>query len=229
MAESRIFKVESGITIEGIGQELLNFFRNKKQMFAEGMETPEGYLVQSKEEQSWKKFTGMDQATQVQIFQNTPETITVSVGTGTWVDKAAAAGVGAIVFAPLLATAAFGAFKQQKLPSEIFDCIEYYIRTGGKSVTVTMETNMNQIKENKNRCHSCDAVNAQGTKFCSSCGENLMDLCPGCQNSVDFGTKFCPECGFNLEKAKIRVCTGCNEELVEGTKFCSNCGSKAPE
>ena len=227
MADSKLFKLDDGMTAETIGRAVEVFFREKKKMLAEGMTTPEGYLVQAKEEQSWKKFAGMDQATQVQIFQSTPDSVTVNVGTGKWMDKAAAAGVGAIVFAPLMATAAFGAFKQQKLPQEIFDEIEYFIRTGGKSVTVSMGASVAAKANHTVVCPGCHAENAQGTKFCSSCGTPLSETCPNCHAAVSMETKFCPECGENLVKAKEKHCSNCQSILEEVTKFCPECGTKA--
>ncbi|MEO1769749.1 zinc ribbon domain-containing protein [Candidatus Enterococcus ferrettii] len=226
MAESKMFTLEEGMTAESVGRGLEIFFREKKKFVVEGMVTPEGYLVQAKEEQSWKKFAGMDQATQVQIFQSTSESITVNVGTGKWIDKAAAAGVGAIVFAPLLATAAFGVFKQQQLPQEIFDAIEHYIQTGGKVVTVSMSGNIGAVGT---ICSNCHAQNPEGTKFCSSCGQSLMDACPNCQASIDKSTKFCPECGTNVQETKEKHCENCQTVLAEDAKFCPECGTSARE
>lgn len=226
MAESKMFTLEEGMTAESVGRGLEIFFREKKKFVVEGMATPEGYLVQAKEEQSWKKFAGMDQATQVQIFQSTPESITVNVGTGKWIDKAAAAGVGAIVFAPLLATAAFGAFKQQQLPQEIFAAIENYIQTGGKIVTVSMTGNSGTAGI---VCSNCRAQNPEGTKFCSSCGQSLLDTCPNCQAAIDKNTKFCPECGTNVQAAKEKHCENCQALLAEDAKFCPECGTATKE
>jgi RNA polymerase subunit RPABC4/transcription elongation factor Spt4 len=227
MAESKMFKLDNEMTAESIGLGLESFFREKKKMVSEGVVTPEGYLVQAKEEQSWKKFAGMDQATQVQIFQSTPEMITVNVGAGKWIDKAAAAGVGAIVFAPLIATAAFGAFKQQKLPNEVFNFIEQFIQTGGKSVLVSMSTTGVEASQDTVVCPNCHAHNPKGTKFCSSCGTALSEECPNCHAAVALGTKFCPECGTNLEAAKETHCKNCDAVLEEGMKFCPKCGTPA--
>lgn len=145
----------------------------------------------------------MDQATQVQIFQSTPDTITVNVRAGKWMDKAAAAGVDAIVFAPLLATAAFGAFKQQKLPQEIFSEIEDFIRSGGKSVTASMGASLAAKNKDTIICPNCHSENAKGTKFCPECGENLEKAkekhCANCQTLISEDTKFCPECGTKVE------------------------------
>lgn len=59
MADSRMFKLVNGIDIEKIGVGIQNWLREKKQLHAEGMQTNQGYLVQAKQEDSWKKIVGM--------------------------------------------------------------------------------------------------------------------------------------------------------------------------
>lgn len=221
-----MFRLEAGMTAETIGIGIEGFLRNKN-LVVEGMKAPEGYLVQAKEEESWKKFAGMDQATQVQIFQSTLDSITVNVGAGKWMDKAATAGVGAVVFAPLLATAAFGAYKQKKLPGEIFDFIKHFILTGGKTATITMNASVGANKAGKEACPNCQAMNELGTKFCSSCGTALGKNCPNCGESINNDTAFCPHCGTNVAQAEEKHCANCDVVIEESTKFCPECGTPA--
>ena len=49
MADSRIFRLKAGVTIEGIGREVENFLRNEKELTVEGFASADGYLVQAKE------------------------------------------------------------------------------------------------------------------------------------------------------------------------------------
>jgi len=49
-------------------------------------------------------------------------------------------------------------------------------------------------------------------------------ICPGCGQSNAEGVKFCSSCGSKLD-AKI-PCPTCGAELPPGTKFCGECGSK---
>lgn len=53
-------------------------------------------------------------------------------------------------------------------------------------------------------CPKCNAVNRQGSKFCTSCGFNLNAV----QNSV-----------------KTDNCKNCNAALKPGSKFCTSCGT----
>ena len=50
-------------------------------------------------------------------------------------------------------------------------------------------------------CENCGEVNAEGCKFCSSCGNKLP------------------------EAVKKRFCTACGAEVEDGKKFCSGCGN----
>lgn len=134
MADSKIFRLRDGVTIEGIGREVENFLRNEKDLTVEGFASSDGYLVQAKESSSWKKFTGLGQALQVQIIPSGAAEVLVNIGQGKWDDKVGAGAVGLLVFAPLASTSAFGAYKQNKLPAEIFACIEKFIMSGGTSV-----------------------------------------------------------------------------------------------
>ncbi|MGE4282670.1 MAG: SPFH domain-containing protein [Clostridia bacterium] len=75
-------------------------------------------------------------------------------------------------------------------------------------------------------CSKCGAMNAEGTKFCSDCGEKLVTAkieCYSCRTLVDDNVKFCPNCGNSMTK---RICPSCNKENTPGTKFCSECGTK---
>ena len=47
------------------------------------------------------------------------------------------------------------------------------------------------------RCPACDTLNAEGAKFCQSCGEKLHVpiCCTACGATLNLGAKFCGECG----------------------------------
>ncbi|MBO4853239.1 MAG: zinc-ribbon domain-containing protein [Schwartzia sp.] len=196
---------------------------HEKELFVEGIESPDGYLVQAREESTWKKITGLGKALQVQIIPSGTTDVLVNIGAGTWADKAGAAAVGAIVFAPLLVTSAVGAYLQNKLPDEIFEVIERYIMSGGHSVrrNVTLE----RTDPLQTKCPSCGAMNPKSTKFCSGCGTKLAASCPSCGKDVDLGKKFCPHCGSAMTVSKMNTCPSCGAEVPEGKKFCSECGA----
>lgn len=224
MADSKIFKLIDGIDTDLIAHGIEGFLRDKKNLTTESLKTPEGWLIQAKQTESWKKFAGMDTAIQVQLMQ-TGELLNVSVGSGKWIDKAGAATIGMVLFAPLAVTAAIGAWGQKKLPEEIFDFTERFIQTGGKSAIVTMGASQ-ALKDGQVLCPNCHVPNEKGQKFCSSCGTKLTAVCPGCQADVPLGIKFCPNCGTSMEPAKQeQSCTNCGFSIPEGVKFCPNCGT----
>lgn len=223
MADSKIFKLIDGVTIDMVGRAVECFLRDKKGLTTEGTNSPEGYFVQAREteEKSWKKFTGMSMATQVQIIP-AGEMITVNVGAGKWSDKVGAGAVGMLLFAPLAVTSVIGALGQKKLPQEIFDEIEKFILSGGKSISVSLGASK-ALKDNEVLCPKCKTPNPKGIKFCNNCGEKLVNECAKCHADVPLGIKFCPECGSSMEKENL--CPNCHANVPEGMKFCPECGS----
>lgn len=230
MADSRVFRQVEGVNVADIAREVEFYLRNNKGMVSETIEAPNGYLVQAKQDDKIKKFVGMGLATHVQIIP-TGDIITVNVGEAKWADKAGAAAAGVLIFYPLLITAGIGAWQQRKLPEEIFDVVERFISSGGRSVyagyassgTVSPSA-AKPAAEDKIECPNCHAMNDKGQNFCSNCGEKLTLTCPHCNAEVPLGTKFCPVCGKDVSKTK--VCSNCGNEMTEDEKFCSKCGTK---
>lgn len=222
MADSKLFKLIDGVTTDMVGRAVEAFLRDKKNMTTEGTSAPEGYFIQAKSAESgWKKFAGMDMATQIQII-TAGEMITVNVGAGKWSDKVGAGAVGVILFAPLAVLPAIGAFNQKKLPNEIFDEIEKFIMSGGKSVSVSFGATK-ALKENEVLCPKCKTANPKGIKFCNNCGGKLVNECANCHTDVGLGIKFCPSCGSSMEK--INQCPSCHAVVPDGMKFCPECSS----
>lgn len=202
MADSKMF-ITNGIEIEKIGIAIQGFLREKKGLHAEGMKTPQGYLVQAKEEEGWKKFTGMDTSIQIQMFPAGDNQVMINVGQGAWMQK--------------------------KLPGEIFDFVERFILSGGKSVTVSMAASLDK-QDGQVLCPSCSAANPEGAKFCTVCGSKLGKECPSCGGAIGLDTKFCPNCGANVQeeerKSSIKNCPQCSNECAVSAKFCTECGHK---
>ena len=228
MSDAKIFKLTDKVSLDSLGLAVENYLRDKKKMVVEGTKTNEGYFIQAKTEDGWKKFVGMDSALQVQMLDMNNETVNVQIGAAKWADKALAAGAGAALFAPLMGTAAYGAWLQSKLPNELFEFIEQYILSDGRTATVSLTTDVGIAKDSA-ICKKCGTHNSPDARFCTGCGEGLMDTCPGCNSSIPQNTKFCPECGLNVEEANVVVCVSCGDELPEGAKFCLNCGTKVEE
>ncbi len=223
MADSRVFKLGDEVTAKGIAREIEVFLRERKGLFVENIEAPEGFLVQAKQESKLKTMTGMGMATQIQIIP-AGEQVTVNIGEGKWADKAGAAAAGWFLFAPLAVTAGIGVWNQRKLPAEIFELVEKYIISGGKSVTVGVSAS-NKLSDDQIICPKCKTVNDKSKRFCGECGEKLTATCPHCNADVAPGTKFCPDCGKSMESS--RSCASCGADMADHEKFCSQCGAKA--
>lgn len=56
MADSKVFKLLDNLDAVVVGRGVEGFLRDKKNMVAEGAQTPEGYFIQAKEQDDgWKK------------------------------------------------------------------------------------------------------------------------------------------------------------------------------
>lgn len=221
MAESKIYKLSEELTIEMVAEKLRLFLSDQKKLNAESVQTNEGYLVQAKAAESWKKFAGMDSAIQIQMSITGNNLLTVNIGSGQWIDKAGAAAVGALIFWPLLATSAIGAWGQKKLPEEIINFLDKTIQSHNGSQVFTAEPNSNTII-----CPNCQISNHQDNRFCESCGTKFETTCPHCLAVIPLGQDSCPACGKSLMEKPIGLtCITCNTPLTEGQQFCPDCGS----
>ena len=146
-------------------------------------------VVQARKSNTLRDLTGLSSALTIKI---TPEAggTRVEIGMQKWFDKAAVAAVGAIVFAPLLALAALGAYWQYKLTEDAWKIIEDHIarKAGG------------YVPPLPGRCGTCGAANIAGSDFCSSCGATLkISSCPSCGAAQkDQSARFCNRCGKPL-------------------------------
>jgi hypothetical protein len=147
-------------------------------------------IVQARKSNTLRDLTGLSSALTIKV---TPESggTRVEMGMQKWFDKAAVAAVGAIVFAPLLALAALGAYWQYKLTEDAWKIIEDHIasKAGG------------YVPPLPGRCGTCGAANVAGSDFCSGCGANLKfgQTCGTCgATQRDPGARFCNRCGKPL-------------------------------
>jgi hypothetical protein len=79
-------------------------------------------LLQIKKRGGWREFVGMSTSLNI-LFQQLGDTLTVEIGAGKWIDKAAAGTVSMFILWPLAVTAGIGAWEQAKMPEKIFDYI----------------------------------------------------------------------------------------------------------
>lgn len=195
MSESRVFML-NGTDVQSVVTRLESFFKTEKGMEVQSSQTTDGYVMQaSQPKDGWKTLTGMRLAVTVQmaVMENG---LNVTVGEGQWSDKIGAGAIGLFVAWPLAITAGMGAFKQKKLPSEIFQVIENCIMSGGHSIVVNSAGTT--VGGGMIVCPECKAQIAVGSKFCNQCGAKLESKCPSCGADVAPGSAFCSECGQKL-------------------------------
>ena len=84
------------------------------------LQTQEGKtLVQVSKRGGWRKLIGMSTALNV-LFDHDGSALTVEIGAGRWIDKAAVGTVSLFILWPLAVTAAIGVWKQMKMPEKVF-------------------------------------------------------------------------------------------------------------
>lgn len=195
MNESRVFML-NGTDMQKIVTRLEGFFRTEKGMEVQSSETTEGYVMQaSQPKDGWKTLTGMRLAITVQMAVM-GDKLNVSIGEGQWSDKIGAGAIGLFVAWPLAITAGMGAFKQKKLPGEVFRVIETTIMTGGQPVVVTGAGQT--VAAGMTVCPNCKTQLSADAKFCDRCGTRLGRKCPNCGADVKQNSVFCSECGQKL-------------------------------
>ncbi len=195
MNESRVFML-NGTDMQKIVTRLEGFFRTEKGMEVQSSETTEGYVMQaSQPKDGWKTLTGMRLAVTVQMTVMGNQ-LNVNIGEGQWSDKIGAGAIGLFVAWPLAITAGMGAFKQKKLPGEVFQVIETTIMTGGQPVVVTGAGQT--VAAGMTVCPNCKTQLSADAKFCDRCGTRLGRKCPNCGANVKQNSVFCCECGQKL-------------------------------
>lgn len=195
MNETRVFML-NGTQVQDIVTRLEGFFRTEKGMDVQSSQTTDGYVMQaSQPKDGWKTLTGMRLAVTVQMAV-AGDQLNVSIGEGQWSDKIGAGAIGLFVAWPLAITAGMGAYKQKKLPSEVFQVIENTIMTGGQPVVVSGAGQT--VAAGMTVCPSCKAQLAPGSKFCNRCGAKLGQKCPNCGAEITADSVFCSECGVKL-------------------------------
>jgi hypothetical protein len=85
-----------------------------------------GTLLQIEKQGGWRKFAGMSTALNV-VLKHAGRELSVEIGAGKWLDKAAAGAVSLFVLWPLAVTAAYGAWEQGNMPGRVFEFISKWV------------------------------------------------------------------------------------------------------
>jgi hypothetical protein len=174
--------------IPKLSTELRNLFDSEYEV--QSFQVSNTSILQARKSSTLRDLTGLSSALTIKVTPE-PGGTRVEIGMQKWFDKAAVAAVGVVVFPPLLALAALGAYWQYRVTEDSWKIIEDHIarKAGG------------YVPPLPGRCGTCGAANIAGSDFCSACGANLRvgRSCPSCgaaQN--DSAARFCNRCGKPL-------------------------------
>ena len=181
----------------GVEADTVQLVRELRQLFdadeayeVQTMQVHSTAILQARKTGTLRDLTGLSAALTIKL---TPEQggTRAEIGMQKWFDKAAVAAVAFMVFPPLLALPALGAYWQHKITEDTWKIIEAHIARKGGGYVPPMP----------GRCGTCGAVNASGSGFCSSCGADLRvgRTCNFCGALVqDSAARFCNRCGKSL-------------------------------
>jgi serine/threonine protein kinase len=120
--------------------EKLEIWLRSEGFNAQNLKTESGAtLVQIEQQGSWRKLVGMSTALNI-ILDLRGDELTVEIGAGQWLDKAAAGVVSLFVLWPLAVTAAIGAWNQMKMPERIFGRVSELLAERTRRVATTATT-----------------------------------------------------------------------------------------
>jgi len=202
MAEQRTYHAPE-VDVQDLGQKLCQWFEGQG-FETQSLEGPGGGLVvQARKTEGWRAFVGMDAALSVTMTLQ-GENLFVQTAAAKWVDKAVVGGLGVLLFWPAIIPAAYGAWKQKKLPEEVLDFIGQYVVSGGQlpfALSPTAAAAAPAATVARIPCPKCGTLVREEAKFCDNCGASLRVTCPKCGGDLRAGAKFCDNCGAKVEEA----------------------------
>ena len=205
MADQRVYHAP-GIDLDQLGQQLDQYFAAQDfetQLLGGGGST---ITVQARQRRDWRHYVGGSVALSVTVTPQGENTL-VQMGAAKWADKVVGGVAALILFWPLAALPAWGAYKQKQIIDDTFTFIDRYVAAGAPIAAVT-------------RAPAPVASPAPDGSPAEESQERT--LCPSCGAAVAADAKFCPNCGAK----RLLVCSECGHALNPGAKFCENCGAK---
>ena len=148
-------------------------------------------VMQARKTSTLRDLTGLSAALTIKV---TPEHggTRVEMGMQKWFDKAAVAAVAFVVFPPLLALPALGAYWQHKVTEDAWRIVETHVarKAGG------------YVPPMPGHCGTCGSAVTSGSTFCPGCGANLRAAQASCAScgaqQKDPSARFCNRCGKPL-------------------------------
>ena len=172
--ETRIFRIPPNMPVQAVASHVDHYLRANQGLQVQGASNGEECVLQCRQEKDgWKTVSGMRLATTVQITRTAPDNINVTIGISEWSDKIGAGVAGMLLFWPLAVTAGIGAYKQKKLPEEIFRCIENYLISSTRPGQAPQQTSSENTAQQQNA--SGFAPNQQAAPSPQTMPPEMMD------------------------------------------------------
>jgi len=205
MAEQRMFHAPD-IDLDKLGEALSQWFESKD---FETQVLPGGeaaVTVQARMHRDWRSWVGASAALSV-MANRQGENLAVQIGAAKWADKVVGGVAALILFWPLAALPAWGAYKQKQIIDDAMDFVHQYVASGGEVFIPAMSpfaaapspSAPAAAQEAQAVCPSCGEPVSPGAKFCEHCGAKLTLTCPQCGAPLKPGAKFCEQCGAKIE------------------------------
>ena len=197
MPEQRAFHAPA-VDLSHLGETLSQWFQSRE---FETQVLPGGehaITVQARMRRDWRSYVGASAALSVMATRQ-GENLVVQVGAAKWSDKVVGGVAALILFWPLAALPAWGAFKQKQIIDDTFTFIDRYVASGAPVAPVSRAPAPAASSTHESRekavCPSCGAAVAIGAKFCPNCGAKHLLVCSECGHALNPGAKFCESCG----------------------------------
>ncbi|BAC92003.1 hypothetical protein [Gloeobacter violaceus] len=123
-----------GITAEALAERVRTWFVEKEFETQSFATAGGGQIVQGYRDDFWRVAVGLAAALTVQIKPLPGDTLEVNIGGGAWGDKLFVAGIGLLLFLPLVLPAAWGTWEQYRLDKDIWEAIEAALPAGSSPV-----------------------------------------------------------------------------------------------
>ncbi len=169
MSDIKIYQLNDKITIQSISDEIEAFLQVKKERITSKIHRKDGCLILTKELFNIKKIIGVEKSILVDVSLLNEKTIQVRVRVGDEADRIGLCGLnwGLKIIPGYYLIEKMGKIigvnNQDKLPTEIFDCIDAFVKSNGLSA----------YKDFGKRCTKCGVLNPPKIKSCVYCGEHI--------------------------------------------------------
>jgi len=121
--QTRVFQTP-GLSAEALAQQVRQWFQ-ANEFETQYFRLPNGsLLVQGYRDDLWRVALGFGAALNVEIRALKDDELEVEIGAGAWGDKIIVAGLGLLLFLPLVLTAAWGTWQQFQLDKDLWGVIE---------------------------------------------------------------------------------------------------------